>query len=271
MIRLSYVFLGAALSLGLCGTVSAAPTATGVASEWTQLLNNAQLKSIVAVEGQQLGIQGETLAAQLEQVRIELETYQQLMRNVERLPDIYKQEAMASVSELRDIMEQVGALAQDGRAVDAFLRSGLIEDPLFDQAGVDEAQLTERYDDWTTQFQGSMAAALSKAGLSLADVETEAALVDTISNRMGSEAGYMQAMQVANELAASTSRSMVDLRQLTATQAELASVAWGRTFAEQDAEEAKERAFQRDLELSRDALDNAPAGRSLYDIFGIGQ
>ena len=163
-------------------------------------------------------------------------------------------------------------LAKDGASLDRFLRSDLIRDPLFRREALNEARLAERYDTWQQQWAGAVETALRNADLTLDDVGEEAALIDTISTRLGAEGGHMQALQVGNELSASLARQMNQLRSLTATQAQQTSVAWGRILADMDRKEAAQR--QHEVEI-KETLDGFKAQqdqfRPIHEILGIGQ
>ena len=68
------VVLAVALSLGQPqGAVAGG--VTGAATEWTQLLNNAQLGKIAGLEGQILSKEAQSLVAQLEQLQTQIKSY----------------------------------------------------------------------------------------------------------------------------------------------------------------------------------------------------
>ena len=88
---------------------------------------------------------------------------------------------------------------------------------------------------------------------------------------MGTEEGQMQVLQGGNLVAASMARQLNDLRRITATQSELTSIAWARQLDEMDRREAAERDHRREIEETRRRLGNSGGGRSLNEIFGVGQ
>lgn len=243
---------------------------TGGASEWTQLLNNAELVNLVSLEGQSLAQSGQILSAELDQLRTQIETYQTILRNTEKLSQNFLRQAMEPVHELKALASKVQGLAKDGASLDRFLRSDLLKDPLFKKEPLTEARMSERYDAWTEQWAGTVETALRGAGLTLKDVEQEGALIDTITNRFGGERGHMQALQVANELSGSLARQMNQLRQLTATQSQQTSVAWGRVLSDMDRKEAEQRRFESEVNQT---LDNSRGQggnfRSIHDILGL--
>ena len=252
---------------------SAGPAAgVGLASEWTQLLNNAELASIVSLEGQSLATQADQLLQQIEQARTLMSTYELMLSNAEGLPDSFVRQTMEPVLRLQGIMEEAGALAQSGHTLDTFLRSGLIADPLFDAEALTDAKLTERYNQWSDTYNNSTQATLSAAQLTLEDVGTEAALIDTITGRFSGANGHMQALQISNELAASVARQLIDLTSITAVQSEQTTLAFSRILAKQDEEEALKRQASEQIQQSIENLkDQRGSTRTINEILGIGQ
>ena len=262
------------LALALC--LAAPPPAAaggggalgGAAKEWTQLLNNAELGKIVGLESRILSKETKSLAAQLEQLATQIRSYEIMLRNIRSLPRQHLRKAMGSIMALRNIAARAGAIARSGSELDRFLRSDLITDPLFKRRGLDDAKASETYTEWNTRWHRSMATSLRGIGLTLDDTRTEAALIDRITTKFGTEAGQMQVLQGANQIAASMARQMNQLRSLTATQAETVNIAWGRRLHEMDRREAARRSHQRDVHETLERLQGT-RGRSLNEIWGI--
>ena len=241
---------------------------TGLASEWTQLMNNAQLGQIAGLEGSILAVESEQLLTQARQLQTQMQVYEVMLRNIKSLPEHYLRNALGGVMRLRDVAQQAGAIAQSGAALDNFLRSDLITDPLFERRGLDQAQTSESYTAWNNRWHQSMETGLRSSGLTLEDVESEARVIDSITQRFGSETGQMQVLQGANQIAASMVRQLNDLRGLTATQSETVNVAWGRVLSDMDRTEAGQRLHEREVHETLEQLDSVQ-GRSLNEIFGI--
>ena len=243
---------------------------TGAATEWTQLANNAQLGQIATLETRGLATETRSLAAQLDQLRTEIDAYEIMRRNVARLPRTHVRAATSSVLRLREIGARAGTLARSGAAADRFLRSDLVRDPLFERRGLDRAVSAERYDAWAMRWRSSLEAGLGQAGATLEDVESEARLLDDITRRMGTEEGQMQVLQGSGQLAASMARQLNDLRAISAVQAEQTAVAWSRSLAERDRREAEDRRVADDLDAAVGRLRGMDTGRSMDELFGIG-
>ena len=266
----------AARTLALAVGLAVAPLAvvagglTGMATEWTQLLNNAELGRLLGIETRSLATETKSLAVETRQLETELQALEIMRRNVRKLPDRHVGNVIEPILRLRRIAGQAGSIAIDGRSIDSFLRSDLVTDPLYDRRGLDRADLSASYDDWSARWGSSMETNLRQTGMTLEDVETEARLIDRIQSRMGTEEGQMQVLQGGNLVAASMARQLNDLRRITATQSEQTSIAWARRLEEMDRREAAERAQQQEIEQSRARLGNAPRGRTLNEIFGVG-
>ena len=250
---------------------AAAGGVTGGATEWTQLLNNAELASIASLEGRTLSTETESLAAQLEQLRTQIASWEIMRRNIARLPERHFAQAIGPVLRLHRIASETGAIIRSGSELDRFLRSALVTDPLFDQRGLDRAAVAESYSEWNDRWHASLETGLRQSGLTMEDVETEARLLDRITGQFGTEDGQMQVLQGANDIAASLARQMNDLRRITATQSETVAVAWGRVLSGMDREEAAERLHEREIHETLESLRNAPKGRTMNELFGIGR
>ena len=265
--RLRVLALAAALALAPAGVRAGA--LGGGATEWTQLLNNAELAKILGVETRSLHTETQSLAVETNQLQTELQALEIMRRNVRVLPERHVGNVIEPVLRLHRIANQAGSLASNGHSMDTFLRSDLITDPLYDRRALDRANLSADYDAWSDRWNASMETNLRQTGFTLEDVGTEAQLIDRIQSRMGTEEGQMQVLQGGNLVAASMARQLNDLRRITATQAEQTSIAWARRLDEMDRQEAASRDYRRELEAAREQLGSAPAGRSLNELFRL--
>lgn len=241
--------------------------AAGLAKEWTQELNNIELGTIAGLESRLLDVETDSLLKQTQQLATQIRSYEIMLRNIKQLPEQHLRAAMGPILRLRGIARSAGAVAQSGQALDRFLRSGLVTDPLYERDGLDRARIAERYDDWQGQWQAGLQTALGAAGATMEDVETEAELVDLVTRRFGSEEGQLQVLQGANQLAASMARQLNGLRGITAAQVEQTGIAWGRVLADMDRKEAAERAHEREVHETIEALDAVQGGLTLEEVF----
>ncbi len=260
-----------AACLALAPPFAQAGGLTGAATEWTQLANNAELGRLLGIETRSLATETKSLQAETEQLRTQLQALEIMRRNVRVLPDHAIGNVIEPVVRLHRVAGQAGSLAGNGRSLDAFLRSDLITDPLYDRRGLDRANLAEDYDDWGIRWNSSMETNLRQTGFTMDDVESEAVLIDRIQSRMGTEEGQMQVLQGGNLVASSMARQLNDLRRITATQSEQTSIAWARRLDEMDRREAAARDHQRETREARERLRNAPAGPTMNELFRVGE
>ncbi|MCY4288577.1 MAG: hypothetical protein OXC63_08290 [Aestuariivita sp.] len=258
-------FLAFTLAIAAAGPLVA--KGVGVAKEWTQLANNAELAVIAGLESDILKTETTSLAKQIQQLQTQISSYELMLRNIKSLPAQHLRDATRPILQLQQIGERAGLVAASGASLDTFLRSGLIEDPLYEQSGLERARLAERYNDWQGQWDSTLETSLSNANLTLADVQSEAQLLQQISSRFGNEVGQMQVLQGANQLAAAMSRHLGGLRAITATQVEQNAIAWSRVLANMDRDEAADRRHEREVQETIEALDNADQGRTIREIF----
>ena len=259
----------AAVAIGASSwTPAGAGGLAGVATEWTQLANNIELANLTSLEASQLSVSSETLATEVEQLQTQLLAYRNMVQNTERLPGSFHRQSLEPVLALRRLYIQAGALAGSGQQLDGFLRSGLIRDPLFEQDAYSRHNYGDRYTDWQERWSSTLTASLRQSGMTIEDVETEARLLDALASRADQADGNLQALEVANELAGSLVRQTLDLRALTASQAETTAIAWSRVLAEQDARRTIDRRFHETLEVGRQGIS---PGTGMHELLGIGQ
>lgn len=211
------------------------------ASEFTQLMNNAELITLVAKEAEGVALNSQQLLTQIEQLRTQFLSYQNLLQNTLGLTDTQWADVANSITELRGVMSDAGALAGQGQQLESFLASNLIGDPLFEQSGLSNQIFEDRYDAWQDRTDTALHSALRTARLTLEDVAKEADLLDVIQGQGKSASGQMQAIQVGNELTASVARQIGKLSTITAAQSEQTSLFQARWLAQMDAEEAGRR------------------------------
>lgn len=210
----------------------------GGATEFTQLLNNAELISLVGLESETLSVNTRQLLSQANLLRTQMQAYQNMLRNTANLPQTHWGDVVTSLTELRGVMASAQAIASDGARLDRLMSGRLVADPLYRAAPVSEAEFASRYDAWNGLSRNALEAALGTARMTVADVASEADLIRVITEQGKTARGQVEAIQIGNELSASVVRQLSQLRMLTAAQSEQTSLFQARWMAERDAEEA---------------------------------
>ena len=259
----------AALASLTFGPLSAsAGGASGMATEWTQLANNAELIAILGKETEGVALDARQLLTQAELLRTQFLAYQNMIRNTLNLPETIWGDVEASLMGLHQVMTEAQVLAGDGATLDRFLAARMITDPLYQAAPIAKEEHAERYDEWSKVTGSALNAALNAARLTVEDVDGEAELLARIAAQGRTAGGQVEAIQIGNELSSSIARQLAHLRTLTAAQTEQTSLFQARWMAEQDAAEAAHRATARRAEeIGR----SRGPGRNLIGTFTRGE
>ncbi|TMV85707.1 P-type conjugative transfer protein TrbJ [Thioclava sp. BHET1] len=230
--------------LSLFGT-TAAPVlagpnpATQQATELTQLANKAELIKQVNQSASQINLQTEQLTQQINLVAGQLKAYQNMVENTKNLPQQMWGDVTQNLTALRDINQTSHTLAAEGSQLDTIMKAKLVTDPLYQSSALSQADYAARYQQWSTASQNALKSVLSNNQLTMKDVGTESDLINTIQQQGSTADGQVQAIQVGNELAASTARQIAQLRGLVASQNEQTSLYQARALSQQDADEAE--------------------------------
>ena len=241
--------------------------ATGGASEWTQLMNNAELVALVGQKTQNVALNSEQLLTQVETLRTQLAAYQNMVQNTLNLPDTIWRDVEGSLMELHGAMSEAQSLAFDGGKLDQLLRSNLVSDPLFEFSGLSKGEFEGRYDRWSELSTSALETTLAASRMTVDDVATEAQALGRIQDQGKTVKGQVEAIQVGNELAASVAHQLTKLRTITAAQNEQTAIFQGRWLAQMDAEEAAHRKTARG---GAELIKREPKGRELIGSFTKG-
>lgn len=103
--KLFAVLMASSLVFGNAA-VALAGSATGAATEWTQLANNAQLIDLMKSSGIQVDNQITQIGQLAEQIQNQLKIYENMLQNTAQLPDHVWGQVESDLNRLRDIVEQ---------------------------------------------------------------------------------------------------------------------------------------------------------------------
>lgn len=227
-----------AACVALAGQAEGAPNPL-VATEPTQLANNAELVGIAGSATKQIAVQAKQLTQQINIVAGQLKAYKNMLQNTINLPKTVWGNVSDSLSKLRGVIQNANTLASKGAQLDTLLKSNLVSDPLYQSSPLSQANYSQRYDKWVAASQNALTGVLSANKATMQDVGTESSLIKTIQTQGQSVQGQVQAIQVGNELAASTARQLASLRALTAAQNEQTAIFQARWLSQQNAAEVQ--------------------------------
>lgn len=202
----------------------------GGATEVTQILNNIQLIEAAIKEA-------ENLAYTIRQ-------YEIMYENIRNLPNHIKQQALADLKKLAQIVATGRAVAYSSGQVDEDYRREHRSFEYYEQmqrgdAGQrDHAAFSERYRDWSEVNHDSVRGALRAAGLQAQQFDREYSALRTIEAQMESAAGTKQLLQAGGSIAAMQVEQLQKLRQLQMAQIQLQSAQVGGSIDRQAEDDA---------------------------------
>lgn len=181
-------------------------------TEWTQLVNYAQLAS--------------QYAKQVEQYALQLQQYQAQLQNMRLNP------ASVMGPQVTSLINSVGSIMQSGKAIGGTMAqidanfSNKFNNPL---AGT----FSENFKTWTSTSQDTLGAAMRAAGLHRDAYATDTAALQALYNKTQTSQGSVAALQTLGEITVMQVQQTQKLQDLIATQ-NLAANTW---MASQDAKQ----------------------------------
>ncbi|CAD7036229.1 P-type conjugative transfer protein TrbJ [Pseudorhizobium endolithicum] len=195
-----------------------AGTATGAATEWTQLLNNGELVTLVGRSGQQIQHQLTQISQLAQQIETQLNIYQNMLQNTATLPRHMWGQVERDLDHLRGIVQQGQSIAFSlGNADDVLQQRFASYSKLkADRAG--EESFSSTYQLWSDTNRETIAAALKAAGLTSRQFDSEEATLSSLRSMSETADGQMKALQVGHQIAAQQVAQMQKLRGLFSQQ-----------------------------------------------------
>ncbi len=217
--RTSLLTMLAATSLILCTSRGAnAGTATGAATEWTQVLNNSELVALVGKSGEQVTNQLTQITQLAEQIQNQLKIYQNMLQNTARLPDRMWGDAKADLDRLRRLVNRGESISFSMGNSDDVLRQRFKSYAEFKAGLPDGASFSSNYQTWSDTNRETIAASLRAAGLTAAQFDSEESTMSALRSLSDTADGQMKALQVGHEIAAQQVTQMQKLRGLVSQQ-----------------------------------------------------
>lgn len=206
------------LMLAVSPSAVYAGAATGGATEWTQLLNNAQLLEQSGQGVQSLANEAQQIAHQVTQIKNQLDQYRTMLQNLEKLPDNIWGQAQNDLNRLRQLTQQGDGIAFSMGSLDDVLKQRF---PSFEDfaAGVKGGEnYSEQYGQWSQTNRDTIGGTLAQAGLTAQQFDTEQGTMRQLQQQSQSAVGQMQALQVGHSIASQQVDQMQKLRGLIAQQ-----------------------------------------------------
>jgi P-type conjugative transfer protein TrbJ len=220
-----------------------AGTATGAATEWTQLLNNGELISLVGQSGEQIQNQITQISQLAEQIDNQLNIYRNMLQNTAQLPGHVWGQIEGDLSTLRNVVEQGQGIAFSMGNADDLLNSRFksFADLRTDLPAGESFSST--YQSWSDTNRGTIAGTLKAASLTAEQFDTEEATMSELRSMSQTADGQMKALQVGHQIAAQQVAQMQKLRGLVSQQMTMVGTWLQSEQTDLDLAQARRQAF----------------------------
>lgn len=206
--------------IALSPVVSAhAGSATGAATEWTQLANNAQLIDLLKSSGLQVDNQLTQIGQLAEQVQNQLKIYENMLQNTAQLPNHIWGQVEGDLNRLRDIVEQGQSIAFSMGNADEVLQQRFKSYTDLKTNLPNAESFSRTYQTWSDTNRDTISGTLKAAGLTADQFDTEEGTMSSLRAMSESADGQMKALQVGHQIAAQQVFQMQKLRGLVSQQA----------------------------------------------------
>lgn len=206
------------LSIEAIGVPAHAGTATGAATEWTQLLNNGELMSLVGQSGEQIQNQITQITQLAEQIQNQLRIYENMLQNTARLPNHIWGQVEGDLIRLRNIVDQGQSIAFSMGNADDVLHQRFKSYADLKTSLPDGDTFSSTYQIWSNTNRDTIGSSLKIASLTADQFDSEEDTMSSLRSMSESADGQMKALQVGHEIAAQQVAQMQKLRGLVSQQ-----------------------------------------------------
>lgn len=227
---------------------SFAGSATGAATEWTQLANNAELIELLKTSGVQVENQIKQINQLAEQIQNQLNIYQNMLQNTAQLPDHIWGDVESDLKQLQRIVSQGDGIAFSMGNVDDILKQRF---PSFADLKTNLATgetFSSRYQNWSDTNRHAIGSTLKAASLTADQFSGEESTMKILRSMSESADGQMKALQVGHQIAAQQVAQTQKLRGLVSQQMTMMGTWLQARQVDKDlAQSRREKFFQADV------------------------
>lgn len=206
-------------AIALSPIVSAhAGSATGAATEWTQLANNAQLIDLLKSSGLQVDNQLTQITQLAEQIQNQLKIYENMLQNTAQLPDHIWGQVESDLNRLRSIVDQGQSISFSMGNADDVLQQRFNSYADLKTNLPNAESFSNTYQSWSDTNRDTIGSTLKAASLTADQFDTEEGTMSSLRSMSESADGQMKALQVGHQIAAQQVSQMQKLRGLVSQQ-----------------------------------------------------
>lgn len=216
---------------------------TGNATEWTQLLNNAELVGLTGQSAEQISNQVTQIGQLAEQIENQLKIYQNMLQNTLQLPAHEWGQAQADLQRLQQLVAQGQGMAFSMGNIDDVLKQRFKSFADFKTGLENGESFSDSYQSWSDTNRDTIAATLRAAGLTSEQFGSEEATMAQLRSMSETSVGQMQALQVGHEIAAQQVEQAQKLRGLVAQQITMLATWYQSEQADKDLAQTRREQF----------------------------
>jgi P-type conjugative transfer protein TrbJ len=195
-----------------------AGTATGAATEWTQVLNNGELVALVGKSGEQIQNQLTQISQLAQQIETQLNIYQNLLQNTATLPSHMWGQVESDFNQLRSIVDQGQSISFSMGNADDILQQRFQSYSSLKTNLPDNASFSTTYQSWSDTNRDTIASTLKAASLTAEQFDSEEGTMSSLRWMSETADGQMKALQVGHQIAAQQVAQVQKLRGLVSQQ-----------------------------------------------------
>lgn len=195
-----------------------AGSATGAATEWTQLANNAQLVDLLKSSGLQVDNQLTQISQLAEQIQNQLKIYENMLQNTAQLPNYIWGQVESDLNKLRSIVDQGESIAFSMGNADDILKQRFKSYADLKKDMPDTESFSSTYQAWSDTNRDTIGSTLKAASLTADQFDSEESTMSSLRSMSESADGQMKALQVGHQIAAQQVGQMQKLRGLVSQQ-----------------------------------------------------
>ena len=216
--RTARIAVAALMSVSTFSNTQAGVGGLGGATEWTQILNNTELVSLVGSSAEQVQNQITQITQLAEQIQNQLRIYENMLQNTLTLPNHVWGQVESDLMQLQSLVNQGQGIAFSMGIVDDVLRQRFQSFADFKSGLANGQTFSSSYQDWSDTNRDTIASTLRAAGLTAEQFSSEEATMSQLRSMSESSVGQMQALQVGHEIAAQQVAQAQKLRGLVSQQ-----------------------------------------------------
>ncbi|UPT92393.1 P-type conjugative transfer protein TrbJ (plasmid) [Bradyrhizobium barranii subsp. apii] len=216
---------------------------SGGATEWTQMLNNSELVSLVGKSAEQVNNQIKQITQLAEQIQNQLKIYSNMLQNTAQLPNHVWGQVQNDLNQLRNVVSQGQGIAFSMGNIDDVLKQRFQSYADFKTSLPNNASFSQTYQNWSSTNRDTIGGTLRAASLTADQFSSEEATMSQLRTMSEGADGQMKALQVGHQIATQQVAQMQKLRGLVSQQMTMMATWYQSEQAEKDLSQARRQEF----------------------------